>query len=94
MFCWYRADEHSFGTTRFDTGNTLQIARRPSSGTWPNSIRKRSLTLAVQKNSHVRKPNSGNRMLPDQSIYPKKLGILIPRSSQIDFTMKFGALPM
>jgi hypothetical protein len=52
------------------------------------------LTLADQKNSHVSKPNSGNRMPPDQSRYPKKLGILMPRSSQTDFTMKLGALPI
>ena len=26
--------------------------------------------------------------------YPKKLGILIPEDSEIDLTIKFGALPM
>ena len=31
---------------------------------------------------------------PDQSMYPKKLGILTPCSRAIYSTMKFGALPM
>ena len=38
--------------------------------------------------------NTGIRQLSDQNIYPKKDGILIPFSSAIERTIKFGALPI
>ena len=37
---------------------------------------------------------AGTRQHNDHTIYPKKLGILTPFSSDIDLTMKLGALPI
>jgi len=38
--------------------------------------------------------NNGIKYLRDCRIYPKKEGILIPFSSDMDFTIKLGALPI
>ena len=38
--------------------------------------------------------NTGTRNAREQSIYPKKEGIFTPFSSEMDFTIKFGAFPM
>ena len=38
--------------------------------------------------------NTGIRQLNDHTIYPKKDGILIPFSSAMERTMKFGAFPI
>ena len=37
---------------------------------------------------------TGTKIARDHPIYPKKEGIRIPFSSEIDFTIKFGALPI
>lgn len=47
-----------------------------------------------KKKINISIKNTGIKQLIDQSIYPKKDGILIPFSSAIERTMKFGALPM
>lgn len=46
------------------------------------------------KNINVSSINTGTRIPIDHNIYPKKLGILTPFSSEIDFTIKLGALPI
>ena len=46
------------------------------------------------KNNTVLSKNNGISTTPDQSMYPKKLGIFIPFSSAIDLVMKLGALPI
>lgn len=53
----------------------------------------RRIFLHVKK-SRVMSAKVGSRIAPDQTMYPKKLGITTPCLSAIDFTMKFGALPM
>ena len=47
-----------------------------------------------KKNINISIINTGIRNRSDQVIYPKKDGMRIPFSSAIDFTMKFGALPI
>ena len=47
---------------------------------------KKKITISIK--------NTGIRQLMDQNIYPKNDGILIPFSSAIERTIKFGALPM
>ena len=58
---------------------------------------KRSIFLSLQfykKNTSISIKNTGIKIHSDQPIYPKKDGIRIPFSSEIDFTIKFGAFPM
>ena len=47
-----------------------------------------------KKKINISIKNTGIRQLSDQSMYPKKDGILIPFSSAMERTMKFGALPI
>lgn len=47
-----------------------------------------------QKSTNVMRTNNGSRNRADQSMKPKKLGILTPASSAIALTMKLGALPI
>jgi hypothetical protein len=51
--------------------------------------------VSVYRYINVMIKNTGIKMgIENLNIYPKKLGILIPLSSAIDFTIKFGAFPI
>ena len=52
------------------------------------------LAILYRKKISISIKNTGIRQLSDQSIYPKKDGILIPFSSAMERTIKFGALPI
>ena len=49
---------------------------------------------SYKKNINVSSINTGTKIPIDQSIYPKKPGILTPFSSAMDLTIKLGALPI
>ena len=61
-----------------------------------------NLHFATKKNCNILKLRSIEnivrkvkpKILKDQAMNPKKLGILTPFSSAIDFTIKFGAFPI
>ena len=53
-----------------------------------------SYPTSYKKKISISIKNTGIRQLNDQSIYPKNDGILIPFSSAIERTIKFGALPI
>ena len=52
------------------------------------------LSYYLRKKISVSIRKIGIRIDTDQTMYPKKLGILMPFSSAMDLTMKFGAFPM
>jgi hypothetical protein len=47
-----------------------------------------------KKNTNISIINTGTRNATDHSIYPKNDGIFTPFSSEIAFTIKFGAFPI
>ena len=51
-------------------------------------------TSPYKKNTSISIINTGIKNVSDHAIYPKNDGIRTPFSSDIDFTIKFGAFPI
>jgi hypothetical protein len=73
----------------------LVLMSMTSGSIWQNEAAGWRSFPGGQKKIRVIRINKTTRMgMEYLNIYPKKLGILTPASSAMDFTMKLGALPM